>query len=114
MLLPLYMLFAIFAIMFFLLGIFKREVIILPWLAVILIFPLALLSANIENQYCEGAYNETNISAVDWDCHVENYEDLGLLWYWRGLGIMMFAFAVLNTVIRPVEELSEQSESLSM
>lgn len=84
----------------------RREIAIIPFLAMIVFGILALSSANIEQVHCD--YITTNTTATDWSCHTYNYENVGLIYFFGGMTLMTF---IAGLVIATGESLQTAAEN---
>lgn len=64
-----------------------------PFLASLLFFVLGLVSYSIEIVFCQAG----NVTVGEWTCYVFNKQEPGLALLAYGLGLLMIAYAIINT-----------------
>ena len=94
MLESIYLFMAGVGIVFFILSIFRKDMIIFGWLAAAFFIFLGILSFDIEKVFCAAG----NVTANEWSCHTVYYKSSGLGYLWVGLGLMMFVYAIMYSI----------------
>lgn len=103
MLIDIYLFLASIGILFSVLAFLRKDAAIFGWLAIIVLFPLALISGQIETQFC------TYVPSA-WNCHLYAYDSTPLIYFWVGIGTIVLAYTIYITVANPVEKLAEQAK----
>lgn len=121
MLIQIYVLVAVFAVLFSLASFlvypfgdvldlkgYLQIKVVLPWLATLLFFILSISSAAIHFEHCETVVDSINISNTStgelhnytssYDCKLSSVEQVPSISLWRGAAIIMFLFSVANTI----------------
>jgi len=110
MLESIYILLVIIGFALLVLSLFKRqerkEIAIVPLLAMIVFAILTLSSANIEQVHCD--YITTNTTATDWSCHTNAYESVGLIYFFGGITLISFVAAIVIATGEGLEEAHKQ------
>jgi len=99
MIIDVYLFMASVSVLFMVLSFVKKEIVVFDWLAFILMSVTSLMSANIEVITCTATA-----------CNPVNFESIGLIWMWSGLGLLMFIMAVYDTFLLFTGQIQESTE----
>ncbi len=98
----------------------KKEIPMFSFLAFGIMLFLALMSVEIETPVCDNEIvnatvtDNTTTYTTSWNCVLYSYEAYPLTYFWGGLGLVMFIFAIFQLLSRGVEDVIEESEHKGM
>lgn len=100
-----YIFFSIVSISLMILSFLKPDILIIKWVSVIILGMLGVASFNLNRVYCE-------YTTSGWDCYIHRYMASNLAYLWFGLGLVMFVYAVLSSIIKPAEYVAEAEKEV--
>lgn len=81
----------------------KRDILVFAWIPVLIFSILAFLSLEgIETPYCS--------YGTSWNCYLYRYESANLSYTWLGFTVFQLAYALIISIWRPVEQLTEAEQ----